>query len=91
MMADGAVKAARIQPRSSSLNVFWSSSTLQTAGMLAAIGHAAARLNPWRGLSRKASGRHARGRHPRSRHGSRWDQMRDQGGVLPLPFAAAAW
>ena len=70
-MADGAVKAARIQPQSSSLNVFWSSSTLQTAGMLAAIGHAAARLDPRHRLARKAPGRHARGRRPRSRHGSR--------------------
>jgi hypothetical protein len=45
-MADGAVKAARIKPQSSSLNVFWASSTLQTPGILAAIGHAAARAEP---------------------------------------------
>lgn len=70
-MADGAVKAARSQPQSSSLNVFWGTSNLQQAGFLAAIGQAAARLNPRRGLSRKAAGRHVRGRPPRSRHGSR--------------------
>ena len=60
-MADGAVKAARIRPQSSSLNVFWAASTLQTPGIgiLAAIGHAAARLNPSRGISRGATGRHA--------------------------------
>jgi hypothetical protein len=40
-MADGAVKAARIRPQSSSLNVFWAASTLQTPGILAAIGQAA--------------------------------------------------
>lgn len=45
-MADGAVKAAHIQPQSSSLNVFWGTTNLQTAGIMAAIGHAAARLNP---------------------------------------------
>ena len=53
-MADGAVKAARIRPQSSSLNVFWAASTLQTPGIgiLAAIGHAAARLNPSRGTQK---------------------------------------
>jgi hypothetical protein len=73
-MADGAVKASRIRPQSSSLNVFWAASTLQTPGILAAIGYAAARLNPSRGISRGATGRHAapaRGRPPRRRHGSR--------------------
>jgi hypothetical protein len=58
-MADGAVKAARIRSQSSSLNVFWAASTLQTPGILAAIGHAAVRLNPSRGISRRATGRHA--------------------------------
>src|SRR5579863_7044905 len=71
-MADGVVKAVRVQPQSSSLNVFWASSTLQTPGILAAIGHAAARLNPGRGISRRATGRHAapvRERSPRRRLG----------------------
>lgn len=71
-MADGAIKAAWIRPQSSSLNVFWASSTLRTPGILAAIGHAAARLNPSRGISRRATGRHAapaRERAPRRRHG----------------------
>ena len=73
-MADGAIKAAQIRPQSSSLNVFWASSTLQTAGLRAAIGHAAARLNSSRGISKRASGRHAapaRERTPRRRHGPR--------------------
>jgi len=78
-MADGVVKAVRVQPQSSSLNVFWASSTLQTPGILAAIGHAAARLNPGRGISRRATGWHAapvRERPPRRRHGSRWHSLR---------------
>jgi hypothetical protein len=58
-MANEAVEAARIRPPSSSANVFWAASTLQTAGALAVIRHTAARLNPGRGTSRKASGRHA--------------------------------
>ena len=73
-MADGAIKAAQIRPQCSSLNVFWASSTLPTAGIRSAIGHAAARLNASRGISKRAPGRHAapaRERTPRPRHGPR--------------------
>jgi hypothetical protein len=70
-MASGAVKAPRIQSQGSSLNVFWAASTLQTTSILAAIGHAATRLNPSRGISRRPTGRHAapaRGRGSQVRH-----------------------
>ena len=65
-MAGDAIKTARIQSRGSALNVFWATRTLQTTSILAAIGHAAARLNPSRGRSSRSAGRHAapaRGRH----------------------------
>jgi hypothetical protein len=70
-MADSAVKAARTQSQSSSLNVFWASSTLPTTSIFTAIGHAAARLNPGRRISKRSGGRHAapaRDRTPRHRH-----------------------
>jgi hypothetical protein len=69
-MAGGEGKAARIQPQGSSLNVFWAASRLQTTSILAAIGHAVARLNPGRGISLRPAWRHAapsRGRTPRRR------------------------
>jgi hypothetical protein len=59
-MANDAVEAARIRPQSSSLNVFWAASTLQTANALAVIRHTAARLNPNRGFS----GGHQAGTRP---------------------------
>ena len=71
-MADGAIKAAQIRPQSSSLNVFWASSTLQTAGLRAAIGHAAARLNSSRGISKR--GRHAA---PAREREASWRRIRD--------------
>jgi hypothetical protein len=70
-MSGDAVKAARIQSQSSSLNVFWAASSLPTTSILAAIGQAAARLNPSRGISRRSAGRHAapaRSRTPQRRH-----------------------
>jgi hypothetical protein len=73
-MAGGAVKDARIQPQGLPLNAFSATSALQTAGILAVIGQAAARLTPGRGNSRRAQGRHAapaRHRKPRPRHGQR--------------------
>jgi len=56
-MAGGAVKDARIQPQGLPLNAFSATSALQTAGILAVIGQAAARLTPGRGNSRRAQGR----------------------------------
>jgi hypothetical protein len=56
------------------LNAFSATSALQTAGILAVIGQAAARLTPGRGISRRARGRHAapaRHRKPGPRHGQR--------------------
>ena len=72
-MASGAVKAARAQSQTSSLNVFWATSTLQRTSIMAVIGHAAARLNPGRSISRRPAGRHAApaaGRTSRRRHGA---------------------
>jgi|HubBroStandDraft_4_1064222.scaffolds.fasta_scaffold3035654_1 hypothetical protein len=70
-MANDAVEAAQIRPQSSSLNVFWAASTLQTANALAVIRHTAARLNPNRGLSRRSPGRHAAPARRRTAHSRR--------------------
>jgi hypothetical protein len=58
MVSDG-IKAAQIQAQYSPLiNSTWAASSSQPANVLAAIKHAAARLNPrWRG--HRPAGRHA--------------------------------
>ena len=63
MVSDG-IKAARIQARYSPLiNSTWSPGAFQTARVLSAIRHAAARLNGRKG-GRRPAGRHAApGRH----------------------------
>jgi hypothetical protein len=73
-MVSNGVKAAQIRPQSSSLNVFWASSSLQTPSVLFAIRYAAARLHPGRAIGRRAAARHAapvRSRVPLTRHGPR--------------------
>jgi hypothetical protein len=73
-MANDEVKAVQIRPQSSSLNVFWASSSLQTPSVLFAIRHAAARLHPHFGAGRRAAARHAapaRGRVQVSKHAPR--------------------
>lgn len=67
-------KTARIQPRSSSLNVFWAASPPQTTSVLADIRHMAVRINPGRVFSMRSAGRHAvraRGRVLLARHAPR--------------------
>lgn len=76
MVSDG-IKAAQIQAQYSPLiNSTWAASSAPTANVLAAIKHAAARLNPhWR--SHRPAGRHAApGRSFSSRHAPR---LPDQG------------
>jgi hypothetical protein len=63
-MTGSTVKGAQIQSPGSPLSGFWAASTQQAASILAGLGHAAARLNPGRAMSRRAPGRHAA---PRSR------------------------
>jgi hypothetical protein len=58
-MASSGIKAARVQSKSSSLNVFWAASTLQTPRVLSAVKHATAWLNRSRGISTRPAGRHA--------------------------------
>ena len=62
-MVSAGSKAVRIQPQSSSLNVFWAASPPQTASVLADIRYMAARLNPGRVFPVRSAGRHAARRH----------------------------
>jgi hypothetical protein len=62
-MVSAGSKAVRIQPQSSSLNVFWAASPPQTASVLADIRYMAARLNPARVFPVRPAGRHAARRH----------------------------
>jgi hypothetical protein len=73
-MIGAGAKAARIQPRGSSLNVFWAASPPQTTSVLSDIRYMAARLNPGRVFPMRSAGRHAaraRGRVVVSRHSPR--------------------
>jgi hypothetical protein len=72
-MIGAGAKTARIQPRSSSLNVFWAASPRQTASVLSDIRYMAVRLPGWVFPVRSA-GRHAAPTHGRlvlSRHAPR--------------------
>ena len=89
MVSDG-IKAAQIQARYSPLiNSTWAAGPTQTANVLAAIKHAAARLNlGWRG--RRPAGRHAApGRSFPRRHTPRLRDKRQYHCHIPYGSQAA--
>ena len=70
-MASDGIKAAQVQSKSSSLNVFWAATTLQTPSVVSVVRHATAWLNRSCGISRRPAGRHAAPTRNRASHNRR--------------------